>query len=216
MNCKYDAVLLDFDGTFADTGRGVFSGIMYTVKKLGFEPLSDAALRTFIGPPLTDSFKTHLGLNEEEAMNATDVFKEYYSTQGVYEFDVYDGITDILKELKSCGIKTSVASTKPKVFIKEILSKTGCDGYFDYISAPLSEERIEKSELITEALSVLGISKEKAVMIGDRHFDITGAIGAGVDSIGVTYGYGSEEELKKSGAAHIAGSADEIRNILFD
>jgi len=216
MVCKYKAVLFDFDGTFADTGRGVFSGVAYTVKKLGLEPLSQAALRAFIGPPLTDSFKLHLGLDEEEALSATDVFKEYYSAQGVYEFDVYDGITDIIENLRACGVKTGIASTKPKVFIEEILRKTGCDGYFDCISAPVSEERVEKSELIANALNALGIEKEKAVMIGDRHFDIEGAIGAEVDSIGVTYGYGSEDELKKAGAAHVAGSAEEIGNILFD
>lgn len=215
MNCRYKTVLFDFDGTFADTGRGVFAGVAYAVEKLGFEPLTQAALRTFIGPPLTDSFMAHLSLDESQAAHAIDIFKEYYSSEGVYKFDVYEGIMPLIKDLKACGVKVAIASTKPEVFIRNILDSLEFTDCFDFISAPVSEERVEKSDLMLAALAATGSSKESAVMVGDRRFDIDGAIAAGLESIGVTYGYGSEEELKKSGATHIAGSADEIRNLLF-
>lgn len=215
MNCRYKTVLFDFDGTFADTGRGVFAGVAYAVEKLGFEPLTQAALRTFIGPPLTDSFMAHLSLDESQAAHAIDIFKEYYSSEGVYKFDVYEGIMPLIKDLKACGVKVAIASTKPEVFIRNILDSLEFTDCFDFISAPVSEERVEKSDLMLAALAATGSSKESAVMVGDRRFDIEGAIAAGLESIGVTYGYGSEEELKKSGATHIAGSADEIRNLLF-
>ena len=215
MNCRFKTVLFDFDGTFADTGRGVFAGVAYAVEKLGFEPLTQAALRTFIGPPLTDSFMAHLNLDESQAAHAIDIFKEYYSAEGVYKFDVYEGIMQLIKELKACGVKVAIASTKPEVFIRNILDSLEFTDCFDFISAPVSEERVEKSDLMLAALAATGSDKESAVMVGDRRFDIEGAIAAGLESIGVTYGYGSEEELKKSGATHIAGSADEIRNLLF-
>ena len=215
MNCRYETVLFDFDGTFADTGRGVFAGIEYAVKKLGREPLTEQVLRTFIGPPLTVSFMHHLNLDESQAADAIDIFKEYYSTEGVYKFDVYEGIPELIKELKADGVKVGIASTKPEVFINNILDSLNFSEYFDFISAPVSEERVEKSELMLKALEALGAKKETAVMIGDRYFDIEGAIQAGIDCIGVTYGYGSYDELKKSGAAKIAGSADEIRTFLF-
>lgn len=215
MNSRYKTVLFDFDGTFADTGRGVFAGVAYAVEKLGFEPLTQAALRTFIGPPLTDSFMAHLSLDESQAAHAIDIFKEYYSSEGVYKFDVYEGIMPLIKDLKACGVKVAIASTKPEVFIRNILDSLEFTDCFDFISAPVSEERVEKSDLMLAALAATGSSRESAVMVGDRRFDIEGANAAGLESIGVTYGYGSEEELKKSGATHIAGSADEIRNLLF-
>ncbi|MBO5410675.1 MAG: HAD hydrolase-like protein [Clostridia bacterium] len=215
MNCRYKTVLFDFDGTFADTGRGVFAGVAYAVEKLGFEPLTQSVLRTFIGPPLTDSFMAHLSLDESQAAHAIDIFKEYYSSEGVYKFDVYEGIIPLIKDLKACGVKVAIASTKPEVFIRNILDSLEFTDCFDFISAPVSEERVEKSDLMLAALAATDSSRESAVMVGDRRFDIEGAIAAGLESIGVTYGYGSEEELKKSGATHIAGSADEIRNLLF-
>lgn len=215
MKCRYKAVLFDFDGTFADTGKGVFASVEHAVKAMGYPALSEKQLRTFVGPPLIDSFKENLGTDDDKTDEAVRLYRKFYSEKGIYEFDVYDGIIELVKDIRADGVKLAIASTKPAPFIKRLITYLELDEYFDYVSAPESEEHIEKSELISNALKAVGVDKKDAVMIGDRHFDILGAIGAGVDSIGVSYGYGGEEELKKSGAAHIAGSADEIRNIIF-
>ncbi len=216
MKSKYDAVLFDFDGTIADTGRGLFSSIQYAVECLGHEPLDSKTLRRFIGPPVYDSFKRELNLNEEESDFAVKKYREKYSESGIYDLDVYDGIIPLIKKLRENGIKIGIASSKPQNFLIRIVDFLKIAELIDFISAPSADDTPQsKTSLINNSAEALNISKDKILMVGDRYFDIDGANGAGVESVGVTFGYGSEEELKKSGATFIAGCADEIADIIF-
>lgn len=216
MKSKYDAVLFDFDGTIADTGRGIFSSIQYAVECLGFEPLDGETLRRFIGPPIYDSFKRELGLDDEKSDFAVKKYREKYSESGIYELDVYDGIIPLMKKLRENGIKIGIASSKPQNFLIRIVDFLKIADLIDFISAPSADDTPQsKASLINNSAEALNISKDKILMVGDRYFDIDGANGAGVESVGVTFGYGSEEELKKSGATFIAGCADEIAGIIF-
>lgn len=216
MISKYSAVLFDFDGTVADTGRGIFTSIQYAVEQLGFEPLSNETLRRFIGPPIYDSFKRELGLDDEKSDFAVKKYREKYSESGIYELDLYDGILPLMKKLKENGIKIGIASSKPQNFIIRLVDYLGIGELIDFISAPSADDTPQsKASLINNAAEALNITKDKILMVGDRYFDINGANGAGVESVGVTFGYGSEEELKKAGATYIAGCAEEIRNIIL-
>lgn len=216
MNKKYDAVLFDFDGTVADTGVGIFNSIQYAVEAVGHSPLTNEVLRTFIGPPVFDSFKRELGLNDEECEFAVAKYREKYSESGIYQLEMYDGIGDLLKELKANGIKVGIASSKPENFILRLLDIIKIKEYIDYVSCPAADKaNREKYELINSSAEFFGIEKNRTLMVGDRLFDINGANIAGVDSIGVTFGYGSKEELENAGATYIASSVDEIRNIIF-
>ena len=216
MNSEFSAVLFDFDGTIADTGRGIFTSIQYAVKQLGFEPLDNATLRRFIGPPIYDSFKRELGLNDEKSDFAVKKYREKYAESGIYELDLYDGILPLMKSLKENGIKIGIASSKPQNFIIRLVDYLEIGDMIDFISAPSADDTPQsKASLINNAAEALNISKDKILMVGDRYFDIDGANGAGVRSVGVTFGYGSEEELKKSGATYIAGCAEEIADIIY-
>lgn len=216
MVLKYSAVLLDFDGTIADTGRGIFNSIQYAVEKLGFEPLDSETLRRFIGPPIYDSFKRELGLDDEKSEFAVRKYREKYSEGGIYELDLYDGILPLMKTLKENDIKIGIASSKPQNFIIRLVDFLEIGNLIDFISAPSADDTPQsKASLINNAAEALNISKDRIIMVGDRHFDINGANGAGVESIGVTFGYGSEEELKNAGATYIAGCAEEIADIIF-
>ncbi|MBQ4604769.1 MAG: HAD hydrolase-like protein [Clostridia bacterium] len=216
MKSKYDAVLFDFDGTIADTGRGIFSSIQYAVECLGFEPLDNATLRRFIGPPIYDSFKRELGLDEEKSDFAVKKYREKYAEKGIYEFELYDGILPLMKTLHERGIKVGIASSKPQNFLIRIVDFLNVGELIDFISAPSADDTPQsKTSLINNAAEALNIGKDKILMVGDRYFDIDGANGAGVESVGVTFGYGIEAEFKKSGATFIAGCADEIADIIF-
>ena len=213
---NYDAVLFDFDGTIADTGKGVFNAVRYAVESLGFEPLTDASLRTFIGPPLSDSFKRECGMTDEQSEEAVSKYREIYSEKCIYEFELYDGIDALIRDIKSSGIKLAIASSKPEKFVKRLLNQLGYDEIIDYISAPtFDKDHMSKKELINNAVNALGVEKKRTIMIGDRLFDIIGANEAEVESIGAVFGYGSEEELKEAGATYLVSHADEIRNIIF-
>lgn len=216
MNSKYKAVFFDFDGTIADTGDGIFHSVKYAIKESGFSPLSEERLRTFIGPPVFDSFKRELDMDEEQSAFAVMKYREEYSREGIFRFTLYDGIENLLRELKANGIQTAIASSKPYNFILRIIDYLNFGDLIDFISCPLSDKANEsKVVLVSRCVEHFEIEKSEAIMVGDRHFDINGANGAGVESIGVTFGYGDEKELSNAGATHIAHNADDIRNIIF-
>ena len=216
MNIKYDAVFFDFDGTIADTGEGIFSSVEYAIEEMGFPPLPDDRLRTFIGPPVFESFKRELPMSDEQASTAVEKYRERYSESGIYKLRVYDGIEDLINELKKSGIKVAIASSKPEKFVMRIIDYLGISSLIDFIAAPESDKAPEgKTVLVERAVDHFGVDKSRALMIGDRYFDIDGANGAGVESIGVTFGYGSREELDKAGSTYLADSAEEIRKIIF-
>ena len=216
MNSKYEAVLFDFDGTIADTGEGIFNSVQYAVNSLGFEPLSEDVLRTFIGPPIYDSFKRELDITDEQAHFAVEKYREIYAVKGIYEFRLYDGILELFGELKENGVRIAVASAKPERFVRKLLAHIGIEDYFSFVSAP-ADDKADQSKvgLINKAVEGMNVDKSTVLMVGDRHFDVNGANGAGVDSVGVTFGYGSRKELENAGATFIATCVDDIRNIIF-
>lgn len=216
MRSNYDAVLFDFDGTFADTGEGMFESIQCAVKALGFEPLDAETLRRFVGPPVFESFRRELGIDAEKADFAVAEYRRAYAENGIFKFRVYDGIFDLLRELNENGIRIAIASAKPQKFLVRIVAHLGIEDLVDYISSPADDKADpSKTRLINEAVYALKVEKSRVLMVGDRHFDICGANGAGVDSVGVTFGYGSEEELRGAGATFIAHTAADVRNIIF-
>ncbi len=216
MNYKYDAVFFDFDGTIADTGEGIFYSVKYAIEETGFPPLPDERLRTFIGPPVFESFKRELPMSDEQATKAVEKYRERYSESGIYKLRVYDGIEELIKELKNSGIKVAIASSKPEKFVMRLTDYLNISHLIDFIAAPESDKAPEgKTVLVERALKHFGVEKSRALMIGDRYFDIDGANGAGIESIGVTFGYGSREELEKAGSTYLADNAEEIRKIIF-
>lgn len=216
MKAKYDAVFFDFDGTIADTGVGIFNSVRFAVAAMGFDPLPEDRLRTFIGPPVFDSFKRELDMTDEQSEKAVEKYRENYIRSGIYQLEMYPGIETLIKELKKSGIKVAIASSKPEKFVIKVIDYLKISHLIDFIAAPESDNAPEgKAVLVERAVKHFGVEKSKALMIGDRYFDIDGANGAGVESIGVTFGYGSEEELRSAGATYLADSADDIRKLIF-
>lgn len=216
MKANYDAVFFDFDGTIADTGVGIFNSVSYAIEAMGFSPLPDDRLRTFIGPPIFESFKRELKMTDEQSTRAVEKYRERYSESGIYQLEVYEGIEELINELKNSGIKVAIASSKPEKFVMRLIEFLKIDSLIDFIAAPESDKAPEgKTVLVERAVKHFGVEKSRALMVGDRYFDIDGANGAGVESVGVTFGYGNREELEKSGATYLADNAEEIRKIIF-
>ena len=110
-----------------------------------------------------------------------------------------------------------VATSKPEFFSGQIISHYGIRPYFTYVAgATMDETRTAKSEVIAYAMEQIpGVAKENIVMVGDRHHDVDGAIANGLDSIGVTFGYGDRAELADAGATYIVDSVAELQNLLL-
>lgn len=212
----YEYVFFDLDGTLTDSGEGIINAAVYALEKYNIEVNDRSELRKFIGPPLQDSFSTNYGFSEDEIEDVIKTFREYYSEKGIFENTIYENIQTVLFELKNRGKKLVVATSKPEVFTKKVLDHFNISSYFDYVSgATLNNEKIQKVDIIRDAICKLGITdKSKVVMIGDRKLDVLGAKENGIDSIGVLWGYGDLLELEKVGPTYIAEKVLDLLEII--
>ena len=215
---KHDVILFDLDGTLTDPGEGITNSVAYALRKLGQTPPPRAELEAYIGPPLAGSFEERAGVDRETAELAVSYYREYFGVKGIFENELYDGIDNMLAALKSAGATISLATSKPTVYAKQIVEHFGIAKYFDVVAgSELDGRRVKKAEVIDYALKLLDVSdRDRVVMIGDREHDIIGANTCQVASVGVTYGYGSHEELANSGAGHIVDSVKELEKYLLD
>lgn len=209
-------VLFDFDGTVADTGRGITDCALLALQAFGYDEPKHERLREFVGPPLVDSFIKYCG-DEETARKMVDEYRVHYSAGGMLKCELYDGAEEMLKRLFEAGKKIAVASSKPEPFIRELLVHLGVDKYFSYISAPqIGHINPSKHQLILRAMEAVGAQSETTVMVGDRLFDIEGAKQSSVRSIGAAYGYGGEAELKEYGADYICSCPLQITELILE
>ena len=216
MSIDYDVILFDLDGTLTDPKDGILNSILYALKWLGIIENDPNRLLKFIGPPLKDSYMEYYGLEEDMAVQAIEKYREYFSTKGIFENKVYPGIPELLEELSSLGKTLVLATSKPTIFAQRILDHFNLASYFHFTAGSnLDGSRTRKSEVIDYALNASCLpTHSKAVMIGDRKYDIIGAKEIGIDSIGVLYGYGSRQELEKENPTHIVNYPDDLRVIL--
>lgn len=203
--------LFDLDGTLTDPGLGITNSVMYALRKFGIETEDRASLYKFIGPPLKDSFLRFYGFTDEQGDLAVGYYREYFRAGGIFENEVYEDIPELLKKLKEKGKKVVLATSKPETFAIEILKHFGLYEYFDFVAgATMDETRNKKADIIRYAMEECGIEPPDALMIGDREHDIIGAKANAIASLGVLYGYGSEEELRSAGADYIAAKPMDI------
>lgn len=212
----YHTIFFDLDGTLTDSGRGITNSVRHALKKYGIENPEQATLFKFVGPPLIASFQKYYGFSESQAREAVQFYREYYTVNGIFENEVYEGVEQLLQKLKGAGYELVLATAKPEKFAKIVLEHFRLAKYFDLIAgAAMDETRTRKDQVIAYALESLHImDKSSVVMIGDREDDINGANVNGLDSIGVLYGYGSREELLQAGATQIAGKVEDILALL--
>ena len=203
-------ILFDLDGTLTQSEEGIWNCAKHAAKEMGFPEPDAATLRKFIGPPLLYSFRTYMGMTEEQAQEAQRIYRARYTTVGMYENRVYPGVRTMLRTLWQQGAKLGVVTGKPAYPTGRILEHFGFDRFLSAVVCA-SDARAEKVHLIRDALPE---DCGEAWMIGDRCFDMEGGVAAGIHTLGVTYGYGSEEELRESGAEKIAHTPAEILDIL--
>ena len=202
--------LFDLDGTLTQSEEGIWNGFRYVAARMNLPEPDAGTLRKVIGPPLLYSFREYLGMTEEEALKAQDIYRERYTTVGLFENRVYPGIRTVLRILRKQGVHMALVSGKPEGSSRRILEHFGLMPFFERVCCA-TDGHADKEALIRSALPETDVS---AWMIGDRKFDMDGAVRAGVRALGVTYGYGSEEELLASGAEFLAHSPREIADIL--
>lgn len=207
------AILFDLDGTLTDSGEGIMNCAKLALEHYGLPIPSEAELRTFVGPPLHESF-VRFGVPEEEADNAIKIYRSRYIPIGKFENHPYDGIYHVLEQLKELGHTLYVATSKPETMSVEILEHFGMAKYFDIIAgASFDRSRSSKEDVIAYLLEQCGDYEEK-IMVGDTAFDVIGAKAHGIPTVGVSWGYGKVEDMEKAGAISIACTMEELFDML--
>lgn len=212
----YKYILFDLDGTLTDSQDGIINSIRYALSKYDITENDENKLKKFLGPPLIDSFKIFYDFSDRKADEAVSFYREYFNTKGIFENQVYCGITHLLENLKEKNKTLIVATSKPEPFTDRILNHFDLTKYFSFVAGSnMDNTRKDKNEIIDYALKKCDVTDlSQAIMIGDRKHDIVGAKKVGIDSIGVLYGYGDFQELKSAGATYIAENTEQIYNIL--
>lgn len=214
---KYKVILFDLDGTLSDPKVGITKSVQYALQKMNIiEPDIDK-LECFIGPPLQVSFTEYYDFDEKNTQKAIELYRERFKEKGMFENELYSNIALLLKSLNEQQFTLVVATSKPTVFAEKILKYFNIDQYFELIvGSNLDGTRASKTEIIQY---ILDKYKEHTlgdfIMVGDRKHDIIGANNTGINSIGVTYGYGSFEELSHSNPTHIVKSVSQLKDILI-
>lgn len=210
-------ILFDLDGTLTDPMLGITKSVQYALNKFGIEIEDLNQLCKFIGPPLKDSFMEFHNFTEKDASKAITYFREYFSTKGLYENEVFDNIEDMLISLKEQNKSLIIATSKPTVFAEKILEHFNLKKYFDFISGSnLDNTRTKKADVIKYALEENGLTDiSEIIMIGDREHDVIGAKSLGIECIGILHGYGSYDELSNSGAEYIVKDVNELHSLLL-
>jgi phosphoglycolate phosphatase len=212
----YDLILFDLDGTLTDPAEGITNSDRHALAKRGISVADRTELYKFIGPPLIDSFMQFYGYTHDEAVQGVADYREYYTDRGIWENKLYPGISQLLSVLKAANKTVVMATSKPEYFAIQIAEHFGIAKYFDLIAgSTMDETRTKKSDVIAYALAQLNADTARSVMVGDRSYDVVGANAFGIPCIGVTFGYGSEEELRTAGAAAIAHDADDLHRLLL-
>ncbi len=201
-----DLVLFDLDGTITDSQEGIIHSIQYALKKKGIECEADE-LKSFIGPPLKGSFQEKFPqIDPDEAI--TD-YREYYADKGIFENRVYEGIPELLAKLKDMNIRAAIATSKPEGYARQIIDHFGLSDHIEAVyGATMDSSRVNKEDILDYALAKS--HAESPIMVGDRKFDIEGAHAHHLPGVGVTYGFGSRQELEKAGAECIIDQPEEL------
>ncbi|WP_148266169.1 HAD hydrolase-like protein [Pseudovibrio sp. FO-BEG1] len=211
-------LLFDLDGTLTDPFVGIVTSVQYALEKLGRDVPPAEDLAFIIGPPLTETFRQLLNTEDEELiLECIRLYRERFTTVGLYENERYEGIIELLQAAKDRGDRLFVCTSKPWVYAEKIIAHFEMDGLFEKTyGCELDMTRGNKVDLLAYLLEQESLDASHCIMIGDRKHDIIAAKENGVQSIGVLWGYGSEEEMADCGADTVVSSREELAAHLAD
>ncbi len=218
MTRHYNVILFDLDGTLIDSKAGIFKSLQYALAQFDLIEENQDNLKQFIGPPLFIGFQKYFPSDENKIHKAIEAYRDYYGKYGMAENVVYPGIPELLNRLKQNQKKLILASAKTTTFAVQSLMHAGLYQYFHRVyGSNLDGSLSVKTELIQHVLSMLPNHQlNNIVLVGDSELDIRGAHENAIDSIAVTYGYSSEEELKKTNPGFIVHSVEELQAFLLN
>lgn len=216
---KFNTVLFDMDGTVANSKPGILRSIKLAFDKKGLK-YTQSVLDKMIGPPFRLSMKMFFGLEGEPVEDFIEIYRKEYEARGYLESVLYDGVTDMLKSLKSGGIRVAMATSKPIKFTNMMIDAFKIREYFDFIGGATSdsagETKADVIKLCFNALDITQKDKENVLMVGDRLYDVEGAHQCGIKCAGALWGYGDIDEFKEYKADFILDKPGDVVNLVLN
>lgn len=207
---RRSTLFVDLDGTLTDPFLGIVGCFRHALEAMGRKAPPAAELTWIIGPPLRRSFAQMLdGTGERE--EALGVYRACYSTEGLFEAAVYDGVPAALAALRAAGARLFLCTAKPAVYAERILRHFDLRGHFEGVyGAELDGRYDDKGDLIAHMLERQGLEAGDCCMWGDRGYDVIAASRHTIPTIGALWGYGGAGELHEAGAAALCASPSEV------
>lgn len=191
---SYQAVLFDVDGTLLDTSGGILAALRHVMEDEGLPTPSSEMMRTFIGPPVQDSFQRVFGCDDAEKARLAALFRSYYQDEAcLFQARPYDGVFELFDRLRESGMLIGIATYKREDYARRLLGHFGFDIYTPYMFGSDVAGTLTKADIIGNCLTAMGIEDHgQALMVGDTLHDAAGAVRLGVPFLAVTFGFGFE------------------------
>jgi phosphoglycolate phosphatase len=211
-----NSVLFDLDGTLVDSSGAIHASLAHALERLGAGWPDGMAVESVIGMPLVDILRERFDITGERAELGIRFYREHYHHHARAASRVYDHVETLLERLSTAGLGLFVATVKPTAIAEQVLAEMQLSRWFSGVAgSSMDHSRREKSAIIRHALEAFGLQPERSMMVGDRRQDIDGARRNGLRSVGVTYGFGSREELMSAGPDLIVDCSSEIATHLL-
>ena len=209
-------IILDFDGTLADTTGVILRTQQGTIKELGLPSRTDAQCISMIGLPLEATVKALFPEEDfDGAIYAATYRRLFREHESMTPAPLYDGVLETIKELRAKGITLSIASSRNKPSLHDYCNRLGLAQHIEYILGAGDVERAKPDPApVLKTLDDLGFSADETMVVGDTAYDILMGVRAGAHSVGVSYGNGSPAEMTKAGAERILDSFSDLLDLI--
>ena len=206
------AYFFDLDGTLTDAREGLYFCFRAALTALSLPDLPDARLARFLGPPLPEMFRVlKPEITDDEIEAGMAAFRAAYEAGGIKRNALYLGVSEMLQAVRDKGARSWIVTSKPQHYAVQVVAALGIDGFFAGVTGAGLDERDTKAEMLAASLQRAEVSATEALMVGDRFYDVAGALENDVTPIGALWGYGSHEELHGAGCRLFAETAGEFQ-----
>jgi len=212
---RFTAIIFDLDGTLTDPGSGIIATIRGVLATLGVKMPPRAEMAWCVGPPLREIFTRLLepAGKLELVDQAAALYVQNYAQAGAAESAAYPGVVQMLTELRGAAARLFVVTSKNTAAAERSLGLCGLRRYFDHVAGNARLD--DKSDTVRELIEREQLDHATTAIVGDRAPDVVAGQRNAIHTIGVTYGYGSREELAAAGANCICASPSDIARLLL-
>lgn len=215
MPPRYPVALFDLDGTLCDPGSGITDAVQHALGTVGVTETDARVLRRYVGPPLEHAFRDVHGLAPAAVDVAVGHYRAHYRAHGLGRYRAYEGVAAVLEQLAGAGVHLGVVTAKLTDLAEDALTRTGLRPWFSRVDGRGPDEVVTKDVTLGHALARLDRPASDVVMVGDREHDVDAARAHGVASLGVLYGFGTEDELTRAGATALARTVEDVARLLL-